>query len=232
MSVIKRLVRASDFTAADIVRLWSKIDRRGPDECWPWKAGIGKPGGYGRFQFGGRGGREIGAHVAVYAVSRGDVPVGRLVEHVECDNPPCCNPDHIDIGIDKSNARHREKKGRNGTHLHPETRARGDRNGSRLHPESRPRGDQHHARRIPECMARGDRHGSRLHPERRPRGEQHKSSKLTWERVRKMRARRASTGESYAILGRAFGVTDVAARLACLEITWREDMKIFVKGAR
>lgn len=36
-------------------RFWSKVDKRGPDECWPWKAAVRKKSqGYGAFWFQGR----------------------------------------------------------------------------------------------------------------------------------------------------------------------------------
>jgi hypothetical protein len=78
------------------------------------------------------------------------VPEGRWVLH-RCDNPPCVRPDHLFLGDPKANIADMLAKGRgltgrkfpgkglkgdlNPSHLHPETRARGERHGSRTHPE-------------------------------------------------------------------------------------------------
>ena len=36
------------LTESDIARFWSKVDNRGPDDCWFWMAGCGDSG-YGQF---------------------------------------------------------------------------------------------------------------------------------------------------------------------------------------
>jgi hypothetical protein len=96
-------------------RFWSYVDVRGPNECWPWKAG--RFGGrYGQFRLGKR---KVKAHRCAYELSRGPIPEGQLVLH-DCDNPPCCNPAHHFLGNDADNAADREAKGRgarNGTSL-------------------------------------------------------------------------------------------------------------------
>lgn len=47
--------------------------------------------GYGIFSYRGRG---IRAHRAAYMIAKGPIPPGHVVAH-RCDNPPCCNPDHL-----------------------------------------------------------------------------------------------------------------------------------------
>jgi hypothetical protein len=46
-------------------RFWSKVERLGPDECWPWHASIrNKKDGYGAFFFEGK--HRQAAWVAVF----------------------------------------------------------------------------------------------------------------------------------------------------------------------
>lgn len=74
-------------------RLWEKVDRKGPDECWPW-LGSKTTGGYGQLR-GGAGDGRIGAHVAAYELTKGPVPEGLEIDHT-CHRRDCCNPAHLD----------------------------------------------------------------------------------------------------------------------------------------
>ena len=95
-------------------RFWSKVEKRGPEDCWPWR---GKPDawGYGRFQesvAGGIGGwRSSLAHRVSWSLANGPIPDGLVVRHA-CDNPPCVNPAHLLIGTAGDNARDRDIRGR------------------------------------------------------------------------------------------------------------------------
>lgn len=55
------------------------------------------------------------AHRAAWMVYRGPIPEGTLVCHT-CDNPPCCNPDHLFLGTKSTNALDMMAKGR-GEHV-------------------------------------------------------------------------------------------------------------------
>ena len=162
------------MNADDKKRLWEKIDRRGDHECWPWMACTGS-NGYGQLSCGGR--MRL-AHRLVFECEFGPIPKGLFVCH-SCDNPPCCNPEHLSIGTPKDNLRDAAQKGRT---------ASGDRNGSRTQPERVARGDRHGWHTKPESRPRGDRNGSRTKPERLVRGEYHSSAKLTEDAVRAIRA--------------------------------------------
>jgi hypothetical protein len=87
-------------------RFWDKVDRRGPDDCWPWKAGRDKDG-YGRFA----AGRTTRAHRYSWEVHNGPIPVGFLALH-RCDNPPCVNPAHLFVGSHQDNIRDCVEQGR------------------------------------------------------------------------------------------------------------------------
>lgn len=90
---------------------WKKVDRRGPYECWPWKAATDARNGYGHFII-----RQVFwlAHRFAYYLTHGPIPEGSCVCH-SCDNPPCCNPAHLFLGTQLENIQDRVKKGRCGT---------------------------------------------------------------------------------------------------------------------
>jgi len=82
-------------------RLWPKIDQSGgPGACWPWLASK-KHGGYGKFSKPGDAGWML-AHRATWEEVNGEIPDGMNVCH-KCDNPECCNPDHLFLGTQADN---------------------------------------------------------------------------------------------------------------------------------
>lgn len=91
------------ITPKDIERFWSKVDKRDPDECWPWLATRRKPSGHGKFKIWQR---TIEAHRIAYMLSYGSIPDGLVVRHI-CNFPPCCNPAHLTIGTRADNSRDR-----------------------------------------------------------------------------------------------------------------------------
>ena len=91
----------------DIARFWSKVDRRGPDECWPWTAAARDRKGYGAF---GLDGKIQKAHRVSFLIEHGRWPEPCGLH--SCDNPPCCNPRHIFEGTKADNNRDMAAKGR------------------------------------------------------------------------------------------------------------------------
>lgn len=96
----------------------------GADVCWPW-AGTVRGNGYGRLRVGGRGGRDLLAHRAVYEVLVGPIPDGLCVCH-SCDNPPCVNPAHLFLGTQFDNMRDMAAKGRQSRQQRPDLILRGE----------------------------------------------------------------------------------------------------------
>ena len=68
-------------------------------------------GGYARIQ--DDDGRITQAHTLAWTHKNGPVPKGMILMH-RCDNPRCCNPDHIMAGTHKQNAEQKMKSGRAG----------------------------------------------------------------------------------------------------------------------
>ncbi len=81
------------------------------DGCWEWQGKINNSG-YGCFSDVIDGKKtEIRAHRKSYEIFKGEIPESLCVCH-KCDNPSCCNPEHLWIGTPKENTQDCIKKGR------------------------------------------------------------------------------------------------------------------------
>lgn len=93
-------------------RFWSHVDRSaGPGSCWPW-TGSKDRDGYGRF-FVRKDARRtiVGAHRFVLGLDGRPAADGQDAAHV-CDNPPCCNPKHVEAVTHTENLRQMRLRGR------------------------------------------------------------------------------------------------------------------------
>lgn len=89
-------------------RFWEKVDKRGPDECWPWLGSKDwKQRGYLY-----RDGRLWRAPRIAWMVGNSrEWPDGLYALH-RCDHPWCVNPAHIFVGTIKDNSADMMAKGR------------------------------------------------------------------------------------------------------------------------
>ncbi len=116
MANIKPLPHLSE---KDIARFWTHVDKRGPDECWPWLCGL-FPMGYGQFK---AKGRKLVAHRVAWELKNGPMPDGFECTCHSCDMRypagdrsyrKCCNPDHSFPGTHGDNQNDAVQKGRHG----------------------------------------------------------------------------------------------------------------------
>lgn len=99
--------RTKGSTAALLVdRLIRRLQWEG--DCWVW-VGYTMPKGYG--VIGNGHGKQKLTHRVAYELFVKPIPEGKIVMHT-CDNPPCCNPKHLQLGSIAENQTDMAKKGR------------------------------------------------------------------------------------------------------------------------
>jgi hypothetical protein len=86
---------------------WSRLALRAKTGCWEWTEGTIR-NGYGRLR---HGGTIWLAHRLAYTLKHGAIPAGMYVCHT-CDNPSCCNPEHLFLGTQYDNMADMTDKGR------------------------------------------------------------------------------------------------------------------------
>lgn len=90
-------------------RFWAKVDKRGPDECWPWLGTKQLRMRYGKMRVGTQ---HISAHRISWMIAHDqEIPGGMVVLH-SCDRGDCVNPAHLSLGTQKQNIQDCWERGR------------------------------------------------------------------------------------------------------------------------
>ena len=97
--------KRSGGTLADRFASFVEITRT--DECIPWPGYRGTRD-YGQIVYQNKTRK---AHSVSYALHVGPIPQGMVIRH-KCDNPPCVNPRHLEIGTQADNVRDAVERGR------------------------------------------------------------------------------------------------------------------------
>jgi len=91
------------------VRFWAKVAvLEDPTACWEWQASC-RRNGYGQIWYQGK--VLLSAHRVAYEITFGPLQGGLVLRH-QCDNPRCCNPNHLLAGDQAANMRDRRVRAR------------------------------------------------------------------------------------------------------------------------
>lgn len=119
-STVSKKINRVYHRKSKVERFLSKIQKDDETGCHNWTAYL-DPHGYGRFAweiFIGGAKMEVTSRAA-WRLFVGEIPDGQFVCH-KCDNPRCCNIDHLFLGEPKENSMDMARKWRTRSNLTPE----------------------------------------------------------------------------------------------------------------
>ena len=88
-------------------RFWSKVDIKGPEDCWLWTRAVGADG-YGVCGFEGK---ILRAHRLAFKLTK-NINLEKFHVLHKCDNRICCNPNHLFLGTNLDNVKDKISKAR------------------------------------------------------------------------------------------------------------------------
>lgn len=95
------------------VPLFERLDKNiQKDDCWIW-LGVKDKDGYGKIKSTPIEGKKkiLTVHRVMYERYKEPIPAGMFILH-SCDNPSCCNPEHLSVGTAQDNSNDMKRKGR------------------------------------------------------------------------------------------------------------------------
>lgn len=102
-ALLARLKRDEPLAFRLSARLLSNVLVDPVTGCWEWQRRRNRDG-YGMLAVRVNGGDPVpfGVHVIAWLLFRGRILARHVCSH-SCDNPPCCNPDHIESKTTQGN---------------------------------------------------------------------------------------------------------------------------------
>lgn len=93
------------------IDVFNYIDTHGndPDVCWEWIGSLSGSDGRGYMTLDGK--KQLGYRI-VWEIFNGPIAEGMVIRHVKCDNPKCCNPQHLAPGTSGDNENDKYKNDR------------------------------------------------------------------------------------------------------------------------
>lgn len=106
-----KIILSFDNLEDKMKSFWSKIDIKGPKECWNWTSTKTKTG-YGKINL--FSGTTLAAHRISWVIHHNTLIPDNLHICHKCDNPICCNPNHLFLASSAINSYDAVIKGRKG----------------------------------------------------------------------------------------------------------------------
>lgn len=100
------------FDKSHVACFWKNVSVLGHEDCWEWRGSAIKDRGRirGIFHFGGK---RMTSHRFSAIIAHGPCPDGMECLH-SCDNPICCNPNHLRWGAHFDNMQDVKERMRHG----------------------------------------------------------------------------------------------------------------------